>query len=179
MRNRTTYEWRVNQVDEHGDINNINFFDTYAEAANFMCLEDYQEIELTKIIGNNDDGIVDRAYAAVDFDLWELPETFDDGSKIPAAKRTEVRKWHKKEWPVTLKFRNALEWRMAPLVKSGEYKVERVEPKDHQDRVYEIIDYYIHVATGLCGARARWWADGSEYLASINSGLAKRIFSAS
>jgi len=180
MRNKTTYEWRVNQVDEHGDINDIAFFDTYAEAANFMCLFDYQEIELTRTVDNDDEGIVQRDYATVDFKHWELPETFDHSAiKVPAAKKAEVRKWHKQDLPVICKSRETMESSMAPLLESGEYEVKEVEEKDYDGKVYEIREYYTLTSIGLCGAVTRRWADGSDYRASINQGLARKIFSAS
>lgn len=179
MRNRKTYEWRVNQVDEHGDINDIYFFDTYAEAANFMCLEGFQNIELTKIIGNDDDGIVDRTYATVDFDLWELPEAFDDGSKIPANKRAEVRKWHKADFPVICKSKEAVSDAMAPHLVSGLYKVEKKFNKDHEGKVYMTSNQYIHVPTGLCVAFSDSWVNSDEgYTARIHHRVAREIFSA-
>lgn len=180
MRNKTTYEWRVNQVDEHGDINDINFFDTYAEAANFMCLEDFQSIELTKVIGNDDNGIVDRAYATVDFDLWELPETFDDGSKIPAPKRADVRRWHKAEFPVICKSREAVSNAMAPHLLSGLYKVEKTFNKDDSGQVFLTTNQYIQTTTGLCVAVSDSWRSPDEsYTARIHDRVARKIFSAS
>ena len=95
MRNRVTYEWRLNRRDEHGDIEDINFFDHYADAANELHVRNdcgWSDIELTRVLGNDDDGILDREYAPVI--NGRLPERFDEGCKVNKAHHREVERWH-------------------------------------------------------------------------------------
>ena len=185
MRSKTTYEWRVNQVDEHGDINDIAFYDTYAEAANCLYLFDFQEIELTRTVGNDDEGIIQRDYATVDIKHWELPETFDGSTiKVPAAKKAEVRRWHKSDTPVICKSKETMQDLMRPFLLSGEIAVRR------KDETYDSGDthtyrWYSSTLTGVCVVFSSCFAGSSKewprgfYEAQIGESFAKRIFSAS
>lgn len=79
MRNETTYEWQVNLVDQHGDIEDCDRCKTLQEALGRM--DYYNDIELVRTVGNEDDGILDRGYAAVTGNV--ISERFDCGSKVP------------------------------------------------------------------------------------------------
>ena len=96
MRNKVTYEWRVNVCDEYGDIEDFTSCDTYAEAreeerklhAHGMDLRWYTEIELGRDEWCEDNGLQDRGYATVE--NGTLPERFCCGNKVPVYKRKEV-----------------------------------------------------------------------------------------
>jgi len=85
----TKYEWRVNKRDEHGDCIDIDFFDTYAEA----LAEQGTDIELTRIVGDEDNGIHYMEYATVT--NGKLPEHYDEGGKVNKAHHAEVARAHK------------------------------------------------------------------------------------
>ena len=97
MRNKVTYEWRVNICDEYGDIEDFYTCETYAEAreqerqvhAHGMDLRYYTEIELGRDEWCEDDGLQDRGYATVSDD-GTLPDRFCCGNKVPAYKRKEL-----------------------------------------------------------------------------------------
>lgn len=94
-RKKTIYEWRVNYRDEHGDIDDMDFFDSYVEA--LKCLQREAErgatdIELSKIVGDELDGIHYKEYATV-VD-GKLPEYFDEGDKVNKAHHAEVARAH-------------------------------------------------------------------------------------
>ena len=99
MRNKVTYEWRVNVCDEYGDIEDFTCFDTYAEAregerqlhAHGMDLRWYTEIELGRDEWCEDNGLQDRGYATVSDD-GTMPDRFCCGNKVPAYKRAEVQR---------------------------------------------------------------------------------------
>ena len=94
---KTVYEWRLNFVDEYGDIEHIDFFDTYAEAAKW--LKHYEndgasEIELQRTVIDAAESVEDIFYATV-VD-GKLPEYFDDCSvRVTAAHHAEVAWAHK------------------------------------------------------------------------------------
>ena len=92
----TIYEWRVNYRDEHGDVYDIDFFDTYESALKRLQADADQgaaDIELTKTVGDEDEGIHYRDYATV-ID-GKLPEYFDEGDKVNKAHHAEVARAHK------------------------------------------------------------------------------------
>lgn len=104
-RDRTTYEWHVECRDEHGDANNIDFADTFAEALAsqkaWASDPDYAKIEiaLVRTEGNELDGINWRGYAYVQADgtLEERFSTFheetgpaNDGPDVPQRFHKEV-----------------------------------------------------------------------------------------
>ena len=89
------YEWAIEQVDEHGDINSVDHADTYAQAVERMKdapdAGHHYELALTRCEGNDADGLKDRVYAyMVD---GKLPECFEDsGFKVPQRFHKEVTK---------------------------------------------------------------------------------------
>ncbi len=90
----TKYEWRVNKRDEHGDCIDIDFFDTYEEAlAELWSTRMRSDIELTRIVGDEDNGIHYMEYATVTD--GKLPEHYDEGGKVNKAHHAEVAKAHK------------------------------------------------------------------------------------
>lgn len=93
-RAKTTYEWRLNYRDDCGGIEDIDFFDTYKEALDRWSKDEgASDIELTKVVGDEDDGIHYMEYATV-MD-GELPQRFDEGSKVNKCHHDEVAKAHK------------------------------------------------------------------------------------
>jgi len=83
MKNDIFYEWVVEHTDKYGDI----------ECTETTTLKEWREgvadidgckpvLTLTRNVGNDDDGLIDREYAyPVN---GKLPEYFDGGSKVPA-----------------------------------------------------------------------------------------------
>ena len=94
-RQETTYEWRVNYRDEHGDCFDIDHFDNYADALNRLQQGEGEntDIELTRIVGDEDEGIHYMEYATVTD--GKLPERYDEGGKVNKAHHAEVAKAHK------------------------------------------------------------------------------------
>jgi len=95
----TTYDWVVEYTDQHGDIQDCEYFDTLhqigkrrhliAEAiGDEICAP---VIGLHKGIGNEEDGYQDRVYAYPTGEI--LPEVFEDGSRIPIRFQKELDKW--------------------------------------------------------------------------------------
>ena len=88
---QTVYEWRVNQRDQNGDCLDFDTFNTYKEA----LAEAGTDIELTRIVGDEDGGIHYMEYATVTD--AKLPEYYDEGGKVNKAHHAEVAKAHKAE----------------------------------------------------------------------------------
>ena len=95
-RSRTSYEWGVEFVidDEHEDIDDTFYFDSFAEAkreAEKPC-EGYRNvIVLIRDQGSEDRGVVDRQWAYLEDD-GTLPEEFDGGNRVPKRFHQEVAK---------------------------------------------------------------------------------------
>lgn len=100
MRNKVTYEWRVNKCDGWGDIEDFYTFASYKEARE--CERQLHadglvptfwstEIELGRDEWCEDNGLQDRGYATVDDD-GTLPDRFCCGNKVPAYKHAEVQR---------------------------------------------------------------------------------------
>lgn len=82
MRNKTYYEWVVEEVDSYGDRLDSNAFDTYKEAIRYLTgMEGTFEICLVRNFGNDNQGVVDREWAYIVNGV--LPSEFDGGSKVP------------------------------------------------------------------------------------------------
>jgi|TARA_R110000744_G_scaffold157485_1_gene273313 hypothetical protein len=69
MRDKISYEWVVSFMDEHGDIQDQDYFDTYAEALRHEATggnpfvhtgKTSSMIEVWKSLGNDEDGLADR-----------------------------------------------------------------------------------------------------------------------
>lgn len=101
-RDKITYEWAVESCDEHGDNIAVNHADSYAEALRIRDSEapdyDHVDIALTRIEGNDDDGINWRGYAYVrDGALESCFSTYhpegipaNDGPDVPKRFHEEV-----------------------------------------------------------------------------------------
>lgn len=66
-RDKVSYEWRIECQDEYGDVQDVQFADSYAEALAAQAEEVGEwakvEIALSRTEGNDDDGINWRGYA--------------------------------------------------------------------------------------------------------------------
>lgn len=100
------YEWTVERIDEHGDIQDVAFFDTPDEMIDDV-LDARADGEGERIVfgllermGNDDEGTVERGYAYINQDDGLLPDNFDNGSIVPARFKIELRKAWEKPAPV-------------------------------------------------------------------------------
>jgi hypothetical protein len=85
----TAYEWTIEEYDGEDIIDSI-VFDSYEEARHF--LSEQQKLVLRKLRSNKEEDSVDTmAYAYLTL-TGELPQTFDDGSKVPVRFRKELLK---------------------------------------------------------------------------------------
>ena len=97
-----SYEWVVEYIpdrsDDDGDIVEVNHFDTFNEAFNWVldsAAPFDHDIALVRDVGNDAEGIIDRAWAYLNEDD-KLPETFtysageDSGIRVPKRYHTEV-----------------------------------------------------------------------------------------
>ena len=90
MRDKISYEWVVSFMDEHGDIHDQDYFDTYAEAANreasggnpFIGTRSSM-IEVWKYWGNDEDGLSHKEMYKVENGVVdsELPKFIRDQIK--------------------------------------------------------------------------------------------------
>lgn len=94
MRNTTTYEWNLPIIDDWGDIID-NQFNEKLSGFSQAEVDDADAVELIKNIGNEANGIEDRAYAHVRG--GQLDTEFDDGCKVPVKLRDEFRKWQERQ----------------------------------------------------------------------------------
>lgn len=69
MRNEITYEWTVEEIDEHGDITDCHFYDSFPGMP-----EAGMDIGLVRHVGNKLDGEIERHYAYIE--NGELGEFF-------------------------------------------------------------------------------------------------------
>jgi hypothetical protein len=103
IRDKITYEWAVECQDEHGDIQDTQAADSYAEALAWKKREepDWQKVEiaLARTEGNDIDGINWRGYAYVSEDgtLEPVFSTYHaedggaaDGPDVPQRYHAEV-----------------------------------------------------------------------------------------
>jgi hypothetical protein len=102
MRNTLYYEWIVEQMDpetvgtDDPEIMDTSAFDSLAEAKAFAAGCDLPVvIGLTRNVGNDAEGLIDRAWAYPDAD-GKLPEWFDygdgalTGAPVPARFQKEL-----------------------------------------------------------------------------------------
>tara|TARA_R110000803_G_scaffold39351_2_gene84945 strand:- start:1624 stop:1905 length:282 start_codon:yes stop_codon:yes gene_type:complete len=92
MKSTATYEWTSELHDEIGDIQDNDFSDKRATLRDFSD-EGRCEVALLRRYGNEDEGELSRAYAYVTDD--RLPDTFDEGQKIPERYRNELKRFTK------------------------------------------------------------------------------------
>tara|TARA_Y100000310_G_C20534588_1_gene740227 strand:+ start:185 stop:442 length:258 start_codon:yes stop_codon:yes gene_type:complete len=63
-------EYCLNKIDEHGDIDDIEFYNTFKEAKTASDLHrklyfgEYNNIEKRIVYGNDDEGVTDMMYVA-------------------------------------------------------------------------------------------------------------------
>lgn len=85
MKDKVSYEWVCEPLDEHGDIIDPLFGDTLAEVIRFgLKYKGAAEFAyaLVRNVGNDIDGIKDREYAYLDH-LAQLPDEFPSGAQVP------------------------------------------------------------------------------------------------
>lgn len=85
----TYYEWIVEQIDKHGDVEETNAYDTYAQAAQSASRVDSFRVDIG-ICRTNDNG---RTWAYIKDGI--LPEHFEDAyqnrqTKVPKRFHQEV-----------------------------------------------------------------------------------------
>lgn len=85
MRNELTYEWVVEYCDENGDIQDLNHSEILKDlgVGSREHPQGWVQVALTRIVGNEDYGMLDRRYAYIDPDTGKLPAEFDTGHKVP------------------------------------------------------------------------------------------------
>lgn len=83
------YEWFVEDIDECGDIQDVNYYDTYTEVQIELGKIDNPRIGLCKTKSNKElDSVDSRAYSYIVDGVLE--STFDDYSKVPEKYRKQV-----------------------------------------------------------------------------------------
>ena len=94
MKSYTVYEWCFRTiVNEYGDCENIDHCNSLA-GHNFP-LNDDEELELCKMVGDSWSGEDYRVYANVDHFEGKLDE-FTNGSKVPKKYRKQFDSWLKR-----------------------------------------------------------------------------------
>jgi len=93
MRNKITYEWTLEILDDYGDIVDVHFFETLRDL--LISKQDIDDdvncdVGIVKHLGNDADGIVDREYAYIEH--GKLPEKFDGGYNMPKRFKKEFEK---------------------------------------------------------------------------------------
>lgn len=93
MSARTVYEWVVDEVDEHGDVVDVNGHDTAASALAAakqpaVAPAVRLEVGLARNVYNVDGDLLDRQWAYLE--AGALPTEFDGGAKVPARFRQEL-----------------------------------------------------------------------------------------
>lgn len=84
---KVSYDWTVEEIDQHGDIIDSQFFETFDSAfrefnaSNMHGETDHKDIGLVRYLGDEYEGVVEREYAYIKDGV--LPEVMDGGSKVP------------------------------------------------------------------------------------------------
>ena len=78
MKNEIRYEWVCEYWDNDDDIIESDFGDKKSDVWPARCESGTPVISIRRYVGNDEDGILDVAYA------YEGNTTFDTGHKIPA-----------------------------------------------------------------------------------------------
>lgn len=92
MKNKVAYEWVFDELDEDGDIIDSDGVMTLNERPN-LRIGDGLMLALTRNVGNDIDGLIDRSYAYVDEETMALPAEFDNGYSVPQRYRLEFVRW--------------------------------------------------------------------------------------
>lgn len=97
MRNKVDYEWDIEEWlgDEILENNFREKLDEYTSCAFDVSLVDGDALKLVLVRYeySDDDGLVDQQWAYVESGV--LPETFDDGAKVPKRFHVEYNRWLK------------------------------------------------------------------------------------
>ena len=105
MRNKVFYEWVIEQVDEHGDIYDVDHRATFAEAKEWrrLRLDDLEsqrereffnldqlylpegtvDVASRRSVGNELDGLHYWGYAYVDFENLTIEPEYCSGDRVP------------------------------------------------------------------------------------------------
>ncbi len=89
MRNEIFYEWIIEELDEHGDIHDVDHCETFAEAhKSRQHLLDRQHINAVDVasrrsVGNELDGLHYWGYAYVDFENQTIDAEYCSGHRVP------------------------------------------------------------------------------------------------
>lgn len=98
MRNEIIYEWDIETVDEHGDIQDHDHRDKLSEYHKDDINKD-TVLVLVRDRGNDEEGVLDRqwAYTTIVDGKHTLPTHFEDGRgcKVPKRFHTELAKHQK------------------------------------------------------------------------------------
>jgi hypothetical protein len=84
-KDKLTYEWAIETLDSNGDIYDVDHSETFP-----TDIPENADVALTRIIGNDQDGIKHRQYAYLAD--GKLPETFENGVRVPKRFHVEVAK---------------------------------------------------------------------------------------
>jgi hypothetical protein len=87
----TAYEWTAEEIDAHGDITDVSFWDKLAEIPDLDLTRPGFDYGLLKRVGNEAAGETHRAYAYIR--SGKLEATFDDGTKVPQRFHDELAKY--------------------------------------------------------------------------------------
>lgn len=92
VRSTVAYEWDLETVDKHGDIQDHWHADKVSDLMNEPEPDDGEHYDLVLIreIGNEEDGVISRSWAYVE--AGQLPEEFDSGHKVPSRFQRELTK---------------------------------------------------------------------------------------
>ena len=82
-KDKLTYEWVIESLDSNGDIDDVDHSETFPSD-----IPENADVALTRIIGNNRDGIKHRQYAYLAD--GKLPKTFENGVQVPKRFHVEV-----------------------------------------------------------------------------------------
>lgn len=101
---RTTYEWTLEYIDEHGDIIDADFDTKLADlikGQRYKEGEDFGgevvrriDIGLVRDYGNDEDGLIDRQHAYIKDGAF--PVKFDGGAAVPTRFALEMLREYQK-----------------------------------------------------------------------------------
>ena len=89
MTGKVFYEWVIEQVDDHGDIQDVSHWDSFAQAMtardSWLTTEGCDCVEVASIrgVGDEDNGLHYRGYAYVNLDDMTIESHYCCGSKVP------------------------------------------------------------------------------------------------
>lgn len=107
IRNRVSYEWDIETCDHHGDIEDHDHADRLEDHLSNhpgLRLAHNESLVLVRDLGNEYDGVVDRAWAYAyegDDGDYHLPDCFVDGERelpnmrVPQRYHAELRRAQK------------------------------------------------------------------------------------